>query len=232
LCELLSRSVLCALYMLGTYLRFHRAKINTCTLDELVRINDDLVPRTCLFYGQLFVDQCAEIFTITTLFAQNLCRSVWSVAGTEFLSAEFFRSGAWYGTVVAAFLVQLCVEIPVDSLAIYCSHRVAPVDLIYTFRKHSRHWAIKLFCFGVMQWSSFAFWPECHSCHMPYNCLLFTECLRDGSVLANGTNLCQLDFQHINSHVAATLLELNGHVSKTDLGCVARSGEPYVWCYS
>ena len=28
-----------------------------------------------------------------------------------------------YGTVVAAFLVQLCVEIPVDSLAIYCSHR-------------------------------------------------------------------------------------------------------------
>ena len=38
------------------------------------------------------------------------------------------------------------------------------MDLIYTFRKHSRHWAIKLFCFGVMQWSSFAFWPECEYC--------------------------------------------------------------------
>ena len=37
----------------------------------------------------------AEIFTITALFAQNLCRTVWSVASTEFISAEYFRSGAW-----------------------------------------------------------------------------------------------------------------------------------------
>ena len=26
-----------------------------------------------------------------------------------------------------------------------------------------------------------------HSCHMPYNCLLFTECLRDGSVVKHTT---------------------------------------------
>jgi hypothetical protein len=36
--ELCSRFVLCVLHIIGTGLYFHRSKINTCTLDELVRM--------------------------------------------------------------------------------------------------------------------------------------------------------------------------------------------------
>ena len=65
------------------------------------------------------------------------------------------------------------------------------MDIISTFRKHFQNWAIRLSFLAVMQWSSFAFWPECeYSCCssiLPILCPAFPY-----PILAAGTRVSTL----------------------------------------
>ena len=112
------------------------------------------------------------------------------------------------------------VEVVADLIILHLCLRYIPSDKSdyhETFRRFCKDKAVWVACFGVMLRQSVAFWPKCHLCEFPYECLLFTECLKNGFFLHNGTDLCYTSFI-FNSHVAAHLRAATG-LSPVDLGC-------------
>jgi hypothetical protein len=71
--------------------------------------------------------------------------------------------------------------------------------------------------FGVLLVNPAMYWPKCHTCQLPQTCLAYTECLKHGSVLLDGRDVCKADFAW-TSRGLQTLLQTT-NVSLADLAC-------------
>ena len=73
------------------------------------------------------------------------------------------------------------------------------------------------FWFGVMLTLVTNFFPKCQTCEDPQVCLVYTQCLKYGRVMLEGSDLCHEDFMW-SSVVVESLLNTT-NVSMSDLAC-------------
>jgi len=176
----------------------------------------------------MFVDQFVEIFVFIMITSQDLSAPIWS-------HILVWRSVEAWGTrfplILAEGAIQLGVEFLVDVLIWRLCFRWLAWDLPQITRRVLFHRPVAVFTMGLMLMHSLNFFPTCITCRWPIHCLVFTECLFDGTVMINGENACT---QTITNWTNYAEIAVQGMSSRTQveiipeqLGC----GRQGVDCY-
>ena len=97
------------------------------------------------------------------------------------------------------------------------ANRLLPINRRATFKAiFIRRAAICCyFCFGLRY--SVGFKPKCQTCENPQVCLVYTECLKHGSVMLDGRDACRPNFWW-SERALQTLLSTT-NMSAADLAC-------------
>ena len=124
--EFVAHSMLGWYYLMSTGTYVSAMQINSLTLDQLVDVNREVERRVHLFYGELWMDQLAEIFVCINIAAQNLAMSIWSQR-FRWLTLDEYQQRA--GAILAAVAIQLVIEIGMDLRVLRLCQRLVPVDV-------------------------------------------------------------------------------------------------------
>ena len=98
---------------------------------------------------------------------------------------------------------------------VWCSSLV-PVNVFDAYRYFLSR-GFLLVSFGVVLMMSLSFWPKCQTCELPVACLLYTECLRRGSVMLDGLDACRPTFRFSQRGMAEMYSTM--HINISDLAC-------------
>mmetsp|Transcript_30045 Transcript_30045/g.48432 ORF Transcript_30045/g.48432 Transcript_30045/m.48432 type:complete len:549 (+) Transcript_30045:328-1974(+) len=207
--ELMSRFFLASSHLLRSALVIQEAGLNTCTLHQIVQRAHTLEQYVDMNYTFLWVDQFAEISVIMVIAAQDLCRPIWS-------ASEHLHQTSWM-TTLCILGIQLGIEVGVDWCVLYTCYRTILRDPTTALLRTVSTPMLMTFFFGITIWHSLTFWPRCQLCKFPTYCLYFTECLRDGVVMINGSNFCQNSVRH-TEEFTLKLMEMT-QMKTTDLAC-------------
>jgi len=201
---------------------FRKSAPNASTLDELVTTHLKISRLTDLWYGYLWMDQLSEISVVMIIAIQDASQPVWTQSRTWDSMSNYTNRHA---EIFPRLAIQLGVEICVDWFIMKISSLLIPLDFAGAVRRIALKTKM-VFCFGIVMWMSVAFWPKCLSCENPQECLLFTECLRDGIVILKGQNACRSTVTYDREFVAG-LMNVTGVATLDDLGC----SRAHVACY-
>ena len=130
--EFMARMAMGLSHLIRAGYAFRRARINGETLSSLTAVAGDMQHRMDLHYGQLWIDQFSEVFVIMLIFLQQLGQPVWAQYLTWDRYAEYESR---IGNVLIGLLIQLGVELLVDSSVLGMCYRFVPIDRLATFRR-------------------------------------------------------------------------------------------------
>jgi len=130
--EFVARTSMGLSHLLRTGYAYQQARINGLTLDSLVRLAASCQHRADLHYGQLWIDQFSEVFVIVMIVLQQLTQPVWAMYLTWDSYAAYESR---HGSVLIGALIQLGVELLVDSSVLGLCYRCIPIDTLATFRR-------------------------------------------------------------------------------------------------
>ena len=112
---------------------WRRACINRETLDGILTVAGDMQHRMDLHYGQLWIDQFAEVFVIMHIVLLQLAQPVWA---QYLIWGSYAEHENRHGQVLISLLIQLGVELVVDSSVLKMCYHIVPIDTLATFRRH------------------------------------------------------------------------------------------------
>ena len=97
------------------------------------------------------------------------------------------------------------------------ANRFLPVRHKFHLETILKSRATIIFFVGVMISLVINFWPKCQTCEDPQICLVFTECLKHGRVILEGSDACREDVLWTSGAVEILLDTTN--ISMSDLAC-------------
>ena len=130
--EFVTRMCMGVSYLLRAGYALHKARINGKTLDGLLTVAGDVQHFMDLHYSQLWIDQFSEVFVIMLIVLLQLVQPVWA----QYLTwGSYAEHESQHGNVITGLLIQLGVELLVDSSVLRICYRFAPIDKLATFRR-------------------------------------------------------------------------------------------------
>lgn len=107
---------------------------------------------------------------------------------------------------------------------LHVAFRLLPIDRLAIIKALFCRGVMVAFFLGIMLSHSVYFAPKCSTCDTPQKCLVYTECLKHGSVMLDGSDACRQHFRWSPGALEALFNATN--VSAADMACERED----VWC--
>jgi hypothetical protein len=189
--------------------------INERTLEGILGAHRRYLRQMDVFYGHLVVGEFSEVSVCVLISVYQLAAPVWNQVGTWSAFAD--QSGFRIWGIFLSLCIRLCFQIGSGIGFFYVGNRILPFDFKIIYQTILRRRAV-FFFFGVMMSHTLNFWPKCQTCELPQVCLVYTECLKHGSVILDGRDACSYKNFVWTADALDTLLTTT-NVSMTDMAC-------------
>jgi hypothetical protein len=118
----------------------------------------------------------------------------------------------------------ICCQVGGGMGFLYMGTRLLPINRRATFKAIFKRRAAVCYYFSIMLVHNVGFSPKCQTCESPQECLVYTECLKHGSVMLDGRDACRPNFWW-SERALQTLLSTT-NMSAADLACERTDA----WC--
>ena len=108
---------------------------------------------------------------------------------------------------------------------VLAANRILPIDVTETLQTTFRPRAVLLSFLGVLLTTRMGYGSQCQTCEHPAACLIYTECLKHGSVMLAGYEACSPSFKLTGEALDSLLHTTN--LTSADLAC----GRDLVVCH-
>ena len=215
---LLGISEIICFVLFVTFNQFSIAKrfkdINFMTLSGALDAHSIAQKQMHMFYGHVWSEESAEIFVCVVITAQELAMPVWNQYRTFHSLADHAANGAVRSMVI--LIIRLVFEFGIGWVLLTWCRKRMPTNFRQMLRR-SMSKSVVCCYLGIVMYTMVCFWPRCHICGNPQQCLLFLMCLCRGKIMLDGQNACRSDFGWTAQGIEDLLQVSN--ISKSDLGC-------------
>ena len=210
--ELVFLAALSFTYIRNTSDRFK--DLSKKTLEEILMLQRATLSHAWLVVGHVFCNYWSGILTLVACSVQGITGPVWNQVLTWMSWDDFSQMK------VSNELVDLGIRLAFLAVGggvslVWCSSLV-PVN-VFDAHRYFLSRGYLLLSFGVVLMISLSFWPKCQTCELPVACLLYTECLKRGSVILDGLDACMPSFRFSERGMAE--MYSTTYINISDLAC-------------